>query len=216
MVLNVIEWLKEKLCRCCSSLESEEEFKSRLFVCEGCGHISLSEKGLRLHKLLVHKEGPSFRKNPGCQRPTPQLLWRSSCFTTENQLSIKAVEDQELGRRRRMAFYPGHEKAFYPGHEKAFYPGLEKTFYHGYEKTFYHGQVKTFNPGHEKTFYHGQVKTFYYGQVRTFNSGREKKFYHGYEKTFYHVHGKIFYHGHEKTFYHGHEKTFYHAHEKIF
>ncbi|GIY43125.1 hypothetical protein CDAR_492851 [Caerostris darwini] len=50
MVLNVIEWLKAKLCRCCSSLESEEEFQTRLFACEGCGHIALR---LRLHKLLV-------------------------------------------------------------------------------------------------------------------------------------------------------------------
>ncbi|GIY33009.1 hypothetical protein CEXT_61651, partial [Caerostris extrusa] len=35
---------------------------TRLFVCEGCGHISLSEKGLRLHRLLVHKEGRLFER----------------------------------------------------------------------------------------------------------------------------------------------------------
>ncbi|GIY80973.1 hypothetical protein CDAR_71021 [Caerostris darwini] len=62
MVLNVIEWLKAKLCGCCASLESEEQFQSRLFVCQGCGHISLSEKGLRLHSLLVHKEGRLFER----------------------------------------------------------------------------------------------------------------------------------------------------------
>ncbi|GIY23662.1 hypothetical protein CDAR_478981 [Caerostris darwini] len=62
MGLNVIEWLKAKLCRCCASLEGEEEFETRLFVCEGFGHISLLEKGLRLHKLLVHKEGRLFER----------------------------------------------------------------------------------------------------------------------------------------------------------
>ncbi|GIY49890.1 hypothetical protein CEXT_672001 [Caerostris extrusa] len=30
----------------------------------------------------------------------PQLLWGSSCFGTET--TLKAVEDQELGRRRRI------------------------------------------------------------------------------------------------------------------
>ncbi|GIY54700.1 hypothetical protein CEXT_39541 [Caerostris extrusa] len=82
-------WLKPK-CRCCASLESEEEFESRLFVCRGCGHISLSQKGLRLHSLLVHKESRLFERTLDANG-RPQLLWGTSCFATKT--SLKAVED---------------------------------------------------------------------------------------------------------------------------
>ncbi|GIY40410.1 hypothetical protein CEXT_142231 [Caerostris extrusa] len=50
-------------CRCCASLESEEEFEARLFTCEGCGaHQPFQRKAPRLHQLLVHKEGPCSKE----------------------------------------------------------------------------------------------------------------------------------------------------------
>ncbi|GIY01346.1 hypothetical protein CEXT_700701 [Caerostris extrusa] len=97
MVLNVIEWLKAKLCGCCASLESEEQFESRLFVCEGCGHISLSEKGLRQHKLLVHKEGRMLERTLDANGRPLNYFGDLPVLPPK---PLKAVEDQKLGRRR--------------------------------------------------------------------------------------------------------------------
>ncbi|GIX97281.1 hypothetical protein CEXT_617751 [Caerostris extrusa] len=69
---------------------------SRLFVCEGCGHISLSEKGLRL-QISRAQGGPPVRKNPGCQRPTLNYF---GDLPVCHRNPLKAVEDQKLGRRR--------------------------------------------------------------------------------------------------------------------
>ncbi|GIY23661.1 hypothetical protein CDAR_478971 [Caerostris darwini] len=71
-------------CSCCASLESEEQFESRLIVCEGCGHISLSGERPATAQVTRAQGGPHVRKNPGRQRPTPQLLWGPSCFAVED------------------------------------------------------------------------------------------------------------------------------------
>ncbi|GIY23652.1 hypothetical protein CDAR_478921 [Caerostris darwini] len=65
--------------------------------CEGCGHKSLTQRPETAQAARA-QGGPHVRENPGRQRPTPELLWGSSCFGT--QTTLKAVEDQELGRRR--------------------------------------------------------------------------------------------------------------------
>ncbi|GIY40411.1 hypothetical protein CEXT_142241 [Caerostris extrusa] len=143
MVLNVIEWLKAKLCGCCASLESEEQFEERPETAQAARA----------------QGGPPVRENTGCQRPTPQLLWGPSCIGTKTpskQLRIKNWDEEDAYHKRH--FVLDTKKIFYHGHEKTIYPGHEKTFYH--EKTFNLGHEKTFYPGHEKTFYNGHEKTF--------------------------------------------------------
>ncbi|GIX79994.1 hypothetical protein CEXT_648621 [Caerostris extrusa] len=115
-------------------------------MCQECGNISLSWKGLRLHRLLVHKEGRMFERTLDAHgRPSTTLRNFPFC----HQTTLKAVEDQELERRRPLRFNHGHVKTFYHAYEKTFYPGHVKTFYPGHEKMFYLGHEKTFQPGHE-------------------------------------------------------------------
>ncbi|GIY43134.1 hypothetical protein CDAR_492921 [Caerostris darwini] len=66
-----------------------------------------AKKSFRLVCLCAKDAGTSaFLRKPcyctsySCTRRAPQLLWGSSCFAAKTPL--KAVEDQELGRRRRM------------------------------------------------------------------------------------------------------------------
>ncbi|GIY97288.1 hypothetical protein CEXT_498231 [Caerostris extrusa] len=96
--LRIKNWDEEDACGCCASFESEEQFESR-FVCV---------RRMRAHKPFRERPeaaqvaraqgGPPVRENPGRQRPTPRLLWGSSCFaakTPSKQLRIKNWDEED-------------------------------------------------------------------------------------------------------------------------
>ncbi|GIY54704.1 hypothetical protein CEXT_39561 [Caerostris extrusa] len=83
MVLNVIEWLKAKSCRCCASLESEEEFEPFVCVLRMRPHQPFRER-VETAQFAGAQGGPPLRKDPGCQRADPSTTLGNFLFCHQN------------------------------------------------------------------------------------------------------------------------------------